>query len=135
MERIRTFIRLSRRDKGLFLEALAFLYLSKVLLLCLPFKTCIKLLKSPEDLNQTIDPAILKSIRVAVTRANRLACWKNICIVKSFASRFISQHRKIGSVMPSGLMAHAWLMAQDLYITPRGPQHYKRNLSPLTRQA
>ena len=132
MERIPKFIRLSHRDKGLFLEALAFLCLSKVLLLCLPFKTCIKLLKSPEDLNQTIDPAMLKSIRAAVTRANLLAFWKNICLVKSFAARFMLQRRKIGSCMVLGLMkegdrelkAHAWLVSNDLYVTPRGPQRY-----------
>lgn len=71
-------------------------------------------------------------IRDAVRRANKLAFWKNICLVKSFAARFMLQKRKIRSEMFYGLMikdkkleAHAWLIAGDVEITPKGNKEIK----------
>ncbi len=75
------------------------------------------------------DPEFLRQIRNAVSRANKTAIWKNICLVKSFAARFMLQRRRIPSIMYLGLQinkegekklnAHAWLIADDIVITPK----------------
>lgn len=81
-----------------------------------------------------VDTIQLKKIRHAVSRANKLACWKNICLVKSFAARFMLQRRGIASVMYLGLQirngkelfAHAWLVSGEFYVTPKGITDYKK---------
>jgi len=74
------------------------------------------------------NPEFVRKVRNAISRANKTASWKNICLVKSFAARFMLQRRRIGSVMYLGLQlgdgkklhAHAWLIAEDIIITPKG---------------
>jgi len=129
---IRKFIRLPMDEKLLFLEAAFFLYFSKVLLM-LPFRYSIKRMRPSESLTAVADPILLIKIRNAVFRANKLAFWKNICLVKSFSARFMLQRRDIGSVMYLGLqfkngkelVAHAWLKSGEKFITPKGRTKYK----------
>lgn len=133
MRFIHRFIEISYKEKTLFIEALLFLFYSKILLSIFPFKTCIKRFKSIEQLNHSIDISTLKDVRTAISRANKLAFWKNICIVNSFAARMMLQSRGIASVMHLGLRyknstnmeAHAWLMVGDINITPKGEENYK----------
>lgn len=81
-----------------------------------------------------VDTLQLKKIRYAVSRANKLAFWKNICLVKSFAARFILQRRGIASILYLGLQfkngkelfAHAWLVSGEFYVTPKGITDYKK---------
>ncbi len=117
-----------KRDRLLFWEALFYLFTSKLLLM-LPFRHCLKLLKQESPGAAQPSPEGLRRIRDAVSRANKLAFWKNTCIVKSFAARFMLQRRKINSEMFYGvriiegkLEAHAWLVAGDVSITPKGRQ-------------
>lgn len=132
MRWIPKFLKLSSEEKELLAEAVFFLFFSKVLLF-LPFRTCIKRLKPANSQNGKPEAIELRKIQTAVRRANKLACWKNICLVKSFAARFMLQRRNIGSVMYYGLqlkdgkklIAHAWLVADNLYITPKGSVEYK----------
>lgn len=133
MNNIRKFILLPREERILFLEAVLFLYLSKALLF-LSFSFCMKRLKTSNDLIVASDTIQLKKIRDAVSRANKLAFWKNICLVKSFAARFMLQRRGIASVMYLGLQirngkelfAHAWLVSGEFYVTPKGMTDYKK---------
>ncbi len=75
-----------------------------------------------------LNSEFLRKVRNAISRANKTAIWKNICLVKSFAARFMLQRRGIGSMMYLGLQlgdekklhAHAWLIAEDIIITPKG---------------
>jgi len=130
---IRKFILLPREERALFLEAVLFLYLSKVMLF-LPFSFCIKCLKTSNEMITEVDTLQLKKIRYAVSRANKLAFWKNICLVKSFAARFILQRRGIASILYLGLQfkngkelfAHAWLVSGEFYVTPKGITDYKK---------
>lgn len=129
MSLFRKFIKLSTNRKMLFFEALFFLWLSKVLLLLLPFKKSIKLFRPIKETTNQPNTEVLREIRDAVSRANKIAIWKNICLVKSFAARFMLQRRSINSVMYLGLQiekettpklqAHAWLIADDIIITPK----------------
>jgi len=127
------FIKLSAEEKKLFLEALFFLYCSKVILLVLPFNSCLKLLKPANKMSTQEEKDFLIKIKIAVGRANRLAFWKNICLVKSFAARLMLQRREIGSEMFLGLqfknekelIAHAWLISGEIEITPRITSKFK----------
>ncbi|MEL7588579.1 MAG: lasso peptide biosynthesis B2 protein [Prolixibacteraceae bacterium] len=133
MKRVRKFIRLPAGEKKLFAEAVFFLFFAKVFLL-LPFRICVKRLKpAGNKIGGEADTRALRNIRDAIGRANKLAWWKNICLVKSIAARLMLQRRNIGSVMYLGLqfkngkelIAHAWLKSGDLYITPKGNMNYK----------
>lgn len=134
---IRRFFRLPADEMKLFLEAVFLLYYSKVLFLLFPFRFCIGILKPAARMDVTPDPEVARKIRLAVTRANRLAFWKNICLVKSFAARLMLQRRKIGSVLYLGLqlkggkelVAHAWLMVGDFVVTPKLSSRYKEIFS------
>ena len=132
MKQIHKFIHLPHKEKLLFVEALFFLFFSKFLLF-LPFKYCMKKVKRKQQLFTNADHEILKEICIAVRRANRFAIWKNVCLVQSFAARFMLQRRNIASTMYLGLQlknekeiaAHAWLLSNDVYITPKGRTPYK----------
>ncbi len=84
-------------------------------------------------MRETGNPLLLRKISDAVSRANKLAFWKNICLVKSVAARLMLQRRNIGSVMYLGLqfkngrelVAHAWLVSGKSFITPKGRANYK----------
>lgn len=127
------FIKLSAEEKKLFLEALFLLYCSKNILLVLPFNRCLKLLKPANGKSTHGEKDFLIKIKNAVRRANKLAFWKNICLVKSFAARFMLQRRGIDSEMFLGLqfknekelMAHAWLVSGEIEITPRITSKFK----------
>lgn len=127
MKLLRKFYSLPAKDMLLFTEALFFLYLAKALLLLLPFKICIRTVKKKES-NKNPDRATLKKIKTAVRRANKLAFWKNVCLVQSFAASWMLQRRHINSTFLIGvnhdsqkkLVAHAWLKVEDFEIVPRG---------------
>lgn len=118
------------------MEAVFFLFFSKVFLF-LPFRICVKWLKPGGKMEGKADAFKLIEIRKAIRRADRLSFWKNVCMVKSVAARFMLQRRKIGSVMYLGLqfknkkelIAHAWVMADDIYVTPKGGINYKEIFS------
>lgn len=79
------------------------------------------------------DVQFLKEVRIAVERANKIAIWSNVCLVKSFAARLMLQRRGIASSIYLGvtikdgkdLAAHAWLISDGLYVTPRGDSAFK----------
>lgn len=111
------FFCLSLKEKFLFIEAVFFLLTAKLMLLFLPFRICLRTITIQQYEAQ---PAVetLNSFKIAVIRANRLSCWKNICLVQAFAARWMLQRRKIGSSLLIGIKqdtkkivsAHAWLM-------------------------
>jgi hypothetical protein len=127
MKLLQKFFRLKVRDMLLFTEACCFLYMAKAMLLVLPFKICIRTASS-KSTNCIADKEALKPIKVAIRRANKLAFWKNVCLVQSFAASWMLQRRGIKSTLMIGvnhdprkaLVAHAWLMVHDFEIVPQG---------------
>ena len=128
------FFHLSWIDKKILIEAVAFLYLSKLLLLLVPFKLCIKTIykvRCPKEVNLLE----LTKIKTAIYRANRLAFWENMCIVQSFAVRWMLQKRSINSSFFIGfeylvnkkISTHAWVTVNGEELTIRG-----NNLTVLT---
>ncbi|MFV8337573.1 lasso peptide biosynthesis B2 protein [Flavobacterium sp. RSP29] len=130
------FVHIPKDEKKLFFEAVLFLFFSKTLLF-LPFRYCIKRLRPSNQMIGIANPLELKKIHLAVYRANRLAFWKNICLVQSFAARLMLQRRNIGSVLYLGLqfrndtelVAHAWLVSNEIQITLKGRTQYKEIFS------
>ena len=114
----------------LFTEATLFLYMAKAMLMILPFKICIRTIKS-KGTSEKADIANLKLIKVAIRRANKLSFWKNVCLVQSLAASWMLQRRGIKSTLRIGvnrdsrkeLVAHAWLMVQDFEIVPQGGEY------------
>lgn len=136
MNRFSKFNQLPTIEKVLFLEAVFFLFASKIFLF-LPFRFCTKILIPLSSFDESADILLIKRVSSAVSRANQFAFWKNICLVKSFAARMMLQRRKIGSLLSLGLqikngkelVAHAWLKSGEYYVTPKGKTHYKEVFS------
>lgn len=136
MTLLKKIVHLPKDEKILFVEAVFFLFFSKVYLF-FPFRYCIKSLRPSEEMIAMAEPVLLIKIRIAVARANKLAFWKNVCLVKSFAARFMLQRRNVGSVMYLGLhyknqkelVGHAWLIADEIFVTPKGKTKYKEIFS------
>lgn len=146
-KRGRLFIRRGRREVFLFAEALLLLYYSKTLLFLIPFKYAIKQIEGHHNRNVTRvansntsvgghqpypSKTLLSELKTAVRRADKFSFWSNICIVKSFAARFMLQRRGIPSTMYYGLIinnskleAHAWVTVGELEITPKGKSDFK----------
>jgi hypothetical protein len=135
MSRLLSFLRLPILEKTLFAEAVAFLFYAKLLLCVLPFKDCVKKLKILPPATISVDLNEVQVINQAISRANKLAFWKNKCLVSSFAARFMLSRRNIASKLYLGLRfendtqlkmnAHAWLMVEDFFVTPKGNDGYK----------
>lgn len=124
---IRSFFKWQGKEKILFLEAVLFLFTAKILLLVLPFKYCIRFLNNKYELGNKYNPEQLSVIKIAVDRANQLAFWDNICLIKSITAHWLCQRRKIGSRLFIGvahdenkkIIAHAWLKVNDFEVVEK----------------
>jgi hypothetical protein len=127
MNFLKKFFDFSADEKLMFFEALVFLYLAKMMLIILPFRICIKTLKKGE-FESISGTGKVRAVKSAIDRANRLAFWKNVCLVQSFAARWMLDRRKMPSTFSIGvkhdrqkkISAHAWLTVGNFEIVPRG---------------
>jgi hypothetical protein len=126
---LKKFFNLSFREKLLFLEALSYLYLAKAMLLLLPFRWCLRLMREKGAMDHLPVQEELLQIKRAVGRANKLAFWKNVCLVQSVAARWMLRRRKIHSEVIFGvkpgeektnIMAHAWVESHGMEVVNRG---------------
>nr|WP_319997131.1 lasso peptide biosynthesis B2 protein [uncultured Draconibacterium sp.] len=86
------------------------------------------LLIPPDKLTRKPNTLLLTEVRNAILRVNKTTVWKNGCLVESLAVSFMLQRRGIASVMYLGLQidkesekklkAHAWLISENITITP-----------------
>lgn len=142
MRALNKYIRLSYNDKLLFAEALVLILFSKLWLTFLPFKRAVKILKIFNIQESGVLPVanerdLINAIKYSVGRANHLAFWTNICLVRSFAAKIMLDRRGIPSVIYFGvqfgkeskLAAHAWLKCGDIFVTPRGSLRFTRIFS------
>ena len=122
------FNRLSFREKLLFLEALGYLYLAKLMLWLFPFRWCLRLMREQGTMDHRPPQEELLLVKRAVGRANRLAFWKNVCLVQSVAARWMLRRRKIHSEVFFGvkpdentrIAAHAWVVSYDMEVVNQG---------------
>ena len=127
-KQIKKFLKIPFAEKKLFLEAVFYLFTAKILLIIFPFKFCVQFITCKNCNKRNIDPEYLELIKTALYRANKLAFWKNICLVQSVAARWMLQRRKIASQFSLGVahdenkkvIAHAWVKVDDFEITHKG---------------
>jgi hypothetical protein len=125
---IKRFLEIPFAEKKLLLEAVCFLFTAKILLFIFPFKFCLRFIKSKYVSNSNLDEAYLTQIKIAIDKANKLAFWKNVCLVNSFTARWMLQRRKIASQLSIGvthdknknIIAHAWVKVNDFEIISKG---------------
>jgi len=118
------FLALPRWRKRLTSEAIFFLYYAKFLLLVVPVKRVISLKVCRRKTKRDNGQADLTAIRQALGDADRLSFWKNRCLVRSLAGRWMLQRRGLGSQISFGvkhddagrLTAHAWLKSGDFEV-------------------
>ena len=137
MKWIKSFFQLSGSEKILLFEAVYYLYLAKISIQIFSFKKIVKYLSKETKDNISPEPELLRNIKFAVSRANKLAFWNNVCLVKSLAARKLLHKRRISSRIYLGLRfendkklsAHAWLVCDGFFITPRGDIQFKEIMS------
>lgn len=130
---IRAFYRLSYSEKQLLIEAVYYMFIAKINIQIFPFKRIVKNLSQNPDFEDSSDIVILQQIRRAIKRANKLAFWRNVCLVQSITARIMLNRRGISSQIYLGLRfedgkklaAHAWLKSGSLFITPKGTMQFK----------
>lgn len=121
---VQKFIKLSLPEEKVLFEAVLFLLLAKIVLLILPFRTIVKRISKKELSPKYIEKIVLQKLKTAVYRANKIAFWKNKCLVQTLAVRWMLQRREIQSVLSLGvkqdgnkkLIAHAWIKVGDFEI-------------------
>jgi hypothetical protein len=125
MNNFHKLILLNFQEKLLFFEAVFFLYIAKLVIVIFPFRISIKTIKKinyeeKNNLNR------LSSIKIAINRASKLSLWRNRCLPRSFAGRWMISKRKINSTIFIGVKhdegkfkAHAWLTSHDIEIVPK----------------
>lgn len=136
--RIRSYFDLGKKKRRLLNEAILFLLLTRTLLLILPVKSVMKISSvrkkvCPEDI-----PDLLQGVRWAILNAERIVFWKNNCLVKSLAGRWMLQRRGVESKISFGikkegvekLAAHAWLTVGDVEVVDSGGD-FKELINPL----
>jgi hypothetical protein len=117
-------------EKLLFWEALFFTWLAKMMLLVFPFRICVRMIKKGK---YSVEPdlKLLRSVKSAINRADKVTVWKNTCLVQSFAARWMLNRRKVSSDFVIGVKhdetkevrAHAWLTVKDFEIVPKGDDY------------
>lgn len=133
IKNLRKFAALERGRRSLLLEAVIFLFLSKALLLVMPLKTVLAISQLPEGIIKTPVQSLLKELKWSLQFADKLSLWKNRCLVKSIAGRWMLRRRKIASTLCLGvkhgenenLNAHAWLKVDDYEIVDSGHGYYE----------
>ena len=124
MSKTTRFLRMPAREKALFAEALLFLWSAKAMTLVLPFRTCLKTIKTAQVPREP-EPSELMQVKQAIDRASHLTMWKNVCLIRSFAACWMLNRRGITSRLHIGFTrepgqkfsAHAWLTSGDFEIT------------------
>jgi len=121
------FLKLSGREKMLFLEAVVLHLWIGLLLKVIPFKRIPRFFASPKSKVESPDAKVIELIRDAVARANRVSPWRNRCLVSSLAGRCMLRSRRIQSQISLGvakgsdgkMVAHAWLRSGEIEIVER----------------
>ena len=119
---------LPMNEKCLFFEALSYIFLSRFILWVFPFRFCMKLAEEKKKMIYHPEPKDLMNIKRAIRRANRLAFWRNVCLVNSIAARWMLRRRKIKSEIYIGvkpdaktkIAAHAWVKSGETEIVEEG---------------
>lgn len=135
--RMSNYWKVLRRDKGLLLEALFYLWISRLLVVMRPFKKIAPLLGTPgiETNRQTNekDRQTLYRISSSVITVAGHTPWPSKCLVQVMAAKRMLRRRGIPSTVYLGLcknegkemIAHAWIRSGDVFLTSiKGKKKY-----------
>ncbi len=133
---VRSFLRLPAPDQWLFLQATAWLGLSRLAIDAIPFARLTRHL-GPEGRESASGLparhlAEVRRIAWAVRTASRYTPWKSNCFPSAIAAKRLLERRGIASTLYLGaafkarseLEAHAWLRAGSFYVTG-GPERHR----------
>lgn len=134
LARLRSFMRLSGKEKRLFLEAFFRLGMMRAALLVFSFKRLTRSLKQQQGTTcppplraEDVEPVLY--VGKAISRAALHTPWESACLVQVLAARGMLQARGIPGVFYLGVMkdgdasgqkkmqAHAWTQCGDMIIT------------------
>jgi len=126
--RISKFISLAAGRKRILAEAVLFLFAARLSMILLPLKRIIGKnavagKEVPDDRN-----ALLLDIRWALQVSDRLAFWKNRCLVSCIAGSWMLGRRGISHRIHFGVkhndekkvIAHSWLIAGEIELVEKG---------------
>jgi hypothetical protein len=153
MRKVAKFFRLPGLERRLFIEAVFWCAVARLVILFLPFRVYSRLLGRAQgeaagtgefidrtgsaapplgDENGKTRNECLQQIARAVRRASRHVPWETRCLVKAIAAKRMLSRRKINCTIYLGvakdndrLIAHAWLTSGDIIITGKNSgKHY-----------
>jgi hypothetical protein len=130
LRRVKIFIFMNKKSQLLYLEAVFYLGIARVLK-SLPFHRIVHLLgeESKETTNNTpfsiSDKKTLVQISQAINTMSRYTLWESMCLVKAIACMKMLERRHIASTLYLGtakdhtgsMIAHAWLRSGPYYLT------------------
>ena len=101
-------------------EAMLYLLLARVALICFPFRFIAWYLNRSargEDVQGDARKVLVRSIRRAIFRASHLLPVKMVCFPKAIAAYAMLRRRNVGTILyygavttpDNGLMSHAWV--------------------------
>jgi hypothetical protein len=130
-DNLKKFIKLNWNRRHYLIEATITLYLTKLLLILLPLNK-LKGIHSSSGSKSISNRNQLYEIKWSLHHANKLALWKNKCLVQSIAGRWMLHRRGIASSLHFGvkkdmkdkLSAHAWLTVGDFEVVA-AKENYK----------
>jgi hypothetical protein len=123
--RLTSFLRMSGADRGLFLEALAVLYLARVVVLVCPTRHWpglfgLQVERDSHPVQASLRDAqrqVVEGVALAVRRTRRACLWREKCLPEAIAASLMLRRRGVASCLYLGvtrgsdqrLKAHAWL--------------------------
>ncbi|EIF51111.1 lasso peptide biosynthesis B2 protein [Sulfurovum sp. AR] len=132
LRKIQKFIKLSSREKKLFLEAYIMLGIMRAAILTLSFKRLTRSLEHQKSKGEVIpltgdEMQTATLVGHAVTRAAEHTPWESACLVQSLTAQKMLQKRGIPGVFYLGvakdknveekMKAHAWSQCGDMILT------------------
>ncbi|TXC92351.1 lasso peptide biosynthesis B2 protein [Metabacillus litoralis] len=129
LRKVKMFIFMNKKSQLLFLEAVFYLGIARILK-SVPFHKIVHLLGEENKETTYITPSILDKktlvqISQAINTMSRYTLWESMCLVKAIACMKMLERRHIGSTLYLGIakdqtgsmIAHAWLRSGPYYLT------------------
>lgn len=134
MKKLTRFGALDGADKWLLLRTVAWLAISRSMLLVIPIRRLAPRLSTAEDSDQPdVDPAVLSRVAWAVAAAANNVPWRSDCFPQTIAAQKLLKgygyastiHIGVERIGDDDLTAHAWLTSGNVVVTgPTDLSHY-----------
>ena len=125
-DKLKRFGALDAADKWLFLRAVAWLAVARIMLIAMPFRRLAEKLSSrKKSVSSEADPAVLSSVTWAISAAANNVPWRSDCFPQTIAARKLLRkhgyestiHIGVERVGDSDLAGHAWLTCGEVVVT------------------